>query len=85
MAKAPLICLLVSDISRFKFGEDSLKLEWAAADAGIVSENISIFCASVGFATRPRASMDKQKLRKLLGLKETQYLMLNNPVSYIKD
>jgi SagB-type dehydrogenase family enzyme len=84
-AKAPLICLLVSDISRFQRGEDSLKLVYAAEDAGIVSQNISIFCASVGFATRPRASMDQQKLREILKLKDSQHLMLNNPVGYKKD
>jgi SagB-type dehydrogenase family enzyme len=84
-AKAPVICLLVSDISRFKFGEDSLKLIWAAEDAGIVSQNISLFCASVGLATRPRATMDLIKLRELLKLNKSQYLMLNNPVSIKKD
>jgi SagB-type dehydrogenase family enzyme len=78
----PVICLLVSDISRFKFGETVLRKEWAAMDAGIVSQNISIFCASVGLATRPRASMDKEKLRKILKLSDTQYLMMNQPVSY---
>ena len=82
VATAPVICLLVSDISRFRVGEDSLKLFWAAADAGIVSQNISIFCASVGLATRPRASMDQQKLRQILKLTDSQHLMLNNPVSY---
>jgi len=83
-AAAPLMCLLVSDISRFKFGEDSTKLIWAAADAGIVSQNISLFCASVGLATRPRAWMDQKELRELLKLKKSQYLMLNHPVSYKK-
>jgi nitroreductase len=82
MAKAPVICVLVSDISRFRAGADSLKLIWAAEDAGIVSQNISLFCASIGLATRPRASMDQQKLREILKLKDTQHLMLNNPVSY---
>ncbi len=67
--KAPVICLLVSDISRFAFGNDSLKLVWAAEDAGIVSQNISLFCASAGLATRPRAFMNQQKLREVLGLK----------------
>jgi hypothetical protein len=82
VAKAPVNCLLVSDISRFTVGTDSLKLFWAAADAGVVSQNISIFCASVGLATRCRASMDQQRLRQLLKLTDTQHLMLNHPVSY---
>ncbi len=80
----PVICLLVSDISRFRFGDNSLRKEWAAMDAGIVSQNICVFCASVGFATRPRAGMNKDKLRAILKLSDTQYLMLNNPVSYKK-
>ena len=81
-AKAPVICLMVSDISRFSFGNDSLKLVWAAMDAGIVSQNIAVFCAAVGLKTRPRAIMDLEKLREILKLGKTQYLMLNNPVSY---
>jgi SagB-type dehydrogenase family enzyme len=84
-AKAPVICLLVSDISRFKFGNDSLKLVWAAEDAGIVSQNIALFCASVGLATRTRMTMDQTKLHDVLKLKKSQYLMLNNPVSIKKD
>ncbi len=85
VVKAPVICVLVSDISRFKVGPDSLKLEWAAMDAGIVSQNIALFCAGTNMLTRPRASMEKEKLRELLNLTGSQYLMLNNPVSYRKD
>lgn len=83
-AKAPFFCVLVSDISRFQHGADTTKMIWAAEDAGIVSQNISIFCASAGFDTRPRATMDQQKLREILKLKPSQHLMLNNPVAYKK-
>ena len=82
VAKAPVILLLVSDISRFKTGEEASKLNWAALDAGIVSQNIAIFCAGVGLQTKPRVSMDQQKLREILHLKDSQHLMINNPVSY---
>ena len=81
----PVILLLVSDISRFRTQDDSLKMMWGAMDAGIVSENISVFCASANLATRPRASMNQKKLRELLNLKDSQYLMLNHPVSYKKN
>jgi SagB-type dehydrogenase family enzyme len=84
VAKAPVICLLVSDLSKFQRGDDSLKIIWAAEDAGIVSQNIALFCAGTGLVTRPRASMDHQKIRELLNLKDTQRLMLNNPVAYKK-
>ena len=81
-AKAAVILLMVSDISRFKSGDEPSKLSLAAYDAGIVSQNISIFCAGTGFNTRPRATMDFEKLRSVLHLKDSQHLMLNNPVSY---
>jgi SagB-type dehydrogenase family enzyme len=81
----PLFCVLVADISKFKRGNDSTKIILGAYDAGIVSQNISVFCASVDLATRPRATMDQKKLRELLKLKDSQYLMLNHPVSYKKD
>jgi nitroreductase len=82
IATAPVILLLVSDISRFKGGDISTKMVWAAEDAGIVSQNISIFCAGTGMVTRCRAFMDKEQLKTLLKLNENQILMLNHPVSY---
>src|SRR5512136_1307862 len=80
----PVLLVLVSDISRFSRGEIALKLEWAAIDTGIVSQNISLFCAATGIGTRPRASMDRAKIRELLKLSETQYPLLNHPVGYKK-
>lgn len=80
----PVILLLVSDISRFSRGTDSLKLNWAAMDAGIVSQNIALFCAGNNMLTRPRAGMPIDEIKKLLTLSPTQYPMLNNPVSYKK-
>jgi len=80
--KAPVICLLVSDISKLKGSQDSAKLINAALDAGLVSQNISIFCAATDMATIPRVSMDQVKIREVLQLKESQRLMINNPVSY---
>lgn len=84
-AKAPLFLVLVSDISRFTRAGDDEKLTWAAMDAGIVSQNIALFCAGTGLGTRPRAWMDKDLLRDALHLKDSQHLMLNHPVGYLKD
>jgi SagB-type dehydrogenase family enzyme len=82
MAKAPVILVLVSDISKFTRGEDSNKLIMGALDAGMVSQNISLFCAGAGLITRPRATMDQAKLKEVLKLKDSQRPLLNNPVSY---
>lgn len=82
MANAPLMLVLVSDISRFSGSDEALKLRWGAMDAGIVSQNIALACAGLGMVTRPRASMDMASLRELLKLSETQHPMLNHPVGY---
>lgn len=81
-ANAPVMLVLVSEISRFRGDDNERKLSWAAMDAGIVSQNVSLFCAGAGLVTRPRASMDTGGLRKLLNLNSNQYPLLNNPVGY---
>jgi hypothetical protein len=62
--------------------QDLSDLVWAAEDAGIVSQNIALFCAGVGLSTRPRGTINQQKLAEELKLKPSQHLMLNHPVSY---
>ena len=76
--------VLVSDGERFTRGEPARKLEWGALDAGIVSQNISLFCAATGLKTVPKASMDKARIKELLKLKDTQTIFLNHPVGYAK-
>ena len=80
--EAPLVFLLVSDISRFSRGEEAQRLRNAAMNAAMVAQNILIFCASEGFAAVPRGIMDSQKIREALNLTESQHPMLNVPVSY---
>jgi len=83
---APVNLVLISDISRFQRGEDPLKLTWAAMDAGIVSQNISVFCAGTELVTRPRASFPgMDKMKETLKLKDSQHVMLNHPVGYPKE
>ncbi len=57
---------------------------WSPLDAGIVSQNIALFCAAAGIGTYPHTSMDMEKLRKSLNLKEPQTPMLCNSVGYLK-
>ena len=82
---APVVIVLVSDISRFISGEVASKLNWAALDVGIVSQNIALFCAGTGLKTRPRVGMDVAKIKEVLKLTDSQYPMLNHPVGYAKE
>lgn len=81
---APVSLVLVSDISRFGDAKSARNQLMGAMDAGIVSQNISLFCSSANLATVPRASMDFDQLKKVLKLKETQMPMMNHPVGYFK-
>lgn len=71
-AKAPVCLILVTDTAE----------PWAAMDAGIVSQNISLFCSGTGLATYPKGSLDKNALKTALKLKEPQTVMLCHPVGY---
>ena len=79
----PVSLVMVSDLSRFGKTDDRTRL-MAAVDAGAVSQNISLFCSGCGLVTVPRASMDYDGLTKLLKLKASQLLLMNNPVGYAK-
>ena len=80
---APVILLLVADFEKMR--EDSTPhMVIAGIDAGIVSQNISIFCAGKNLVTVPRGFMAKEELKKALKLKETQHIILNHPVGYAK-
>lgn len=78
----PVCLILVSDLSKFQGDDKSQKMQYASLDVGIVSQNISIYCAAKGLATVPRAYMDRAGLKKVLNLKETQEILLNHPVGY---
>lgn len=78
--KAPVSLVLVSDKSRF----GNVPADFASADAGYVSQNICLYCSAAGWACCPRASMDKDALRKSLQLKDSQEPFLNNVVGYRK-
>ncbi len=54
------------------------------ADAGFISANVYLFCASEGLATVVRASVDKPALAKALKLKDTQVIVLAQTVGYPK-
>lgn len=70
-AEAPLVLVLATDTAD----------TWAALDAGLVSRNISLFCAGTGLAAYSRASMDREALQRALNL-NGRTLMLCHPVGY---
>lgn len=81
--EAPVSLVLVANVGKFERKNDFNPM-MAMADAGIVSQNINLFCAANGLATVPRASMDGDGIRALLNLDASFLPALNNPVGYAK-
>jgi len=82
---APVSLLLVINLEKLGNPTAEQTKLMGSVDAGIVCQNINIFCSAVGLVTVPRASMDKAELQKVLKLSDTQLLILNNPVGYPKQ
>ncbi len=86
-AEPPCILYLVADASKYKtsaYNTVEHRTNMGKVDAGIVSQNISLFCSGMGLGTKPRAQMNKEELTKALKLSENQSLILNHPIGYLK-
>ena len=83
-ATAPVCIVLVANLEKLGDPASENTRITAGMDAGIVSQNINIFCASAGLATVPRGTMNKDELKTVLKLSDSQSLMLNNPVGFPK-
>ena len=82
-ADAPICNVLVNDLDKPQKYDERAR-EMTAVDVGICTQNICLACAAFGLATVPRASMDREGIRKLLKLSENQQPIMNNPVGYAK-
>lgn len=83
----PSILYIVADASKYTpsaYNTMEHITNMNKVDAGIVSQNISIFCSGMGLGTKPRAQMNHAELKKALKLSDSQTLILNHPVGYLK-
>lgn len=78
---APISLVMIADMSKFGDMNPEHAKIMAAVDAGIVSQNVSVACAGLGFATVPRASMEADAIVKLLNL-SNHIAIMNNPVGF---
>lgn len=80
---APVCLVMIADMSKYGNLDERSKM-FASVDAGIVSQNISLACAGLGFATVPRGTMQSDDILKLLGLSSQFIPIINNPVGFEK-
>lgn len=82
VATAPLNLIYVADTS--KTGSDPDAELYTGADAGFISQNVYLFCASENLATVVRGGIDRATLAKAMKLRPEQKIILAQTVGYPK-
>ena len=81
---APAILVLVADLAKLGGGNVEGKKNIANIDAGYISQNVYLYCASAGLATGFRATADRPALTARLKLREDQLIIGAQSVGYPK-
>jgi nitroreductase len=82
-ATAPLNLVYVADMTKVgRPASDPQQMVNIGADAGFISQNVYLFCASEGLVTVVRASIPKEALAKALNLRDTQVIVLAQTVGF---
>ena len=82
VATAPLNLVYVAD--REKMGGASSQEQdlYSAADAGVITQNVYLFCTSAGLATVVRGLIDRPVLAKRMKLRPMQRVILAQTIGY---
>jgi len=81
---APVNLIYVADYSKMGKVSAKDKVFYSATDAGFISQNVYLFCASEGLATVVRGYVDKPALAKVMKLRPDQKVILAQTVGYPK-
>ena len=84
VAGAPLNLVFVADLARFANASDQDKATFTGVEAGAISQNVYLFCASEGLNTVVRASVDRAALGKALKLRPEQRIVVAQTVGHGK-
>ena len=79
---APVTVLIVADFTRMNGSDTPGNRQTASTDAGFVSQNIYLYCASEGLANGTRGSVDRAKVAAALSFKPTQWVALGHSAGY---
>ena len=78
----PVNLIYVADYARVSQDSPADQDRYTAADAGFISQNVYLFCASEGLATVVRGLIDREALAKKMGLRPDQKIILAQSVGY---
>jgi SagB-type dehydrogenase family enzyme len=82
VAGAPVNLVYVADYSRMGTMPKEVKRFYSGADAGFISQNVYLFCASEGLATVVRGLVDREELPKVLKLPANKKVVFAQTVGY---
>ena len=83
VANAPLQLIYVADYAKMSFDtNDEDKKVYSSADTGFISQNVYLYCVSVGLATGVRGMVDRNALAKEMKLRDQQKIVLVQAVGY---
>lgn len=81
---APAVLIYVADFDRMSVSPANRDF-YAAADTGFISQNVYLYCASEGLATVVMGAVDRELLHREMELRESQKVILIQPVGYPRD
>jgi SagB-type dehydrogenase family enzyme len=82
---APVNLIYVADLARMTGASDSDRVFYSAADTGFIAQNVYLYCASEGLATVVRGAVSRPALKKALGLRADQEIILAQSVGYPQE
>jgi SagB-type dehydrogenase family enzyme len=78
---APLNLVYVADLAKTGRAPADRDM-YVAVDAGVIVQNVYLFCASEGLATVVRGSVDRAALAKVMRLRDDQRIIVAQTVGY---
>ncbi len=81
---AAINLVYVADHAKMGVSPKDEKEFYAAADAGFISQNVYLYCASERLATIVRGSIDRSTLAKAMNLRPDQKIVLAQSVGYFR-
>lgn len=85
MGTAPVNLVYVADLARMEVSDRTEQRFYSAIDAGFISQNVYLFCASEGLATVVRGLLDRKALASQMLLRPQQRIIVAQCVGYPKS
>jgi SagB-type dehydrogenase family enzyme len=79
---APVNLVYVADFSKMQSAPENDRLIYSAIDAGFISQNVYLYCASAGLVTVVRGSVDRAPLAKAMNLRPDQRIIVAQTVGF---